>query len=284
MAVTDLSRFAGRWFVVKIGGELLSDPATLGSGIAPAIRDLSRAKVKLAIVHGGGPQATQLSRRLGLKTVKVAGRRVTDAATLEVMKMALAGQASVDLAAALGRAGVRAIATTGVSASLVEARRRPPVAVSGGGPAPIDFGWVGDVVRVDVQLFEQLAAIPLVIALAPLATDGQGNVFNVNADIVAARVASELRAARLFLVSQVPGVLQDVSDPGTRIPHLDRKHAVAQIGSGVIHGGMIPKVEAGLAALEAGVESVHLIAGEPADALVQESINPGSCGTVLLGD
>jgi len=133
-------------------------------------------------------------------------------------------------------------------------------------------------------LFEQLAGIPLVIALAPLAGDGEGNVFNVNADTVAARVASELRAARLFLVSQVPGVLQDVSDPGTRIPRLNRKNAVAQISSGVIHGGMIPKVEAGLAALEAGVESVHLIAIEPADAVVQEAIHPGSCGTVLLRD
>ncbi len=282
--MTDLSDFAGRWFVVKIGGELLSDPGSLARGIAPAIRDLSTAEIKVAIVHGGGPQATQLSQRLGLKTLKVGGRRVTDAATLEVMKMALAGQASVDLAAALGRAGVRAIATTGVSASLVEAHRRPPVAVSGGGPEPIDFGWVGDVVRINVKLFEQLAGIPLVIALAPLAADGEGNVFNVNADTVAARVASELRAARLFLVSQVPGVLQDVSDPGTRIPRLNRKNAVAQISSGVIHGGMIPKVEAGLAALEAGVESVHLIAIEPADAVVQEAIHPGSCGTVLLRD
>jgi len=282
--VTDLSSFAGRWFVVKIGGELLSDPGTLTSGMGRAIRDLSRAEIKLAIVHGGGPQATQLSQRLGLKTVKVGGRRVTDAATLEVMKMALAGQASVDLAVALGRAGVRAIATTGVSAGLVEANRRAPVAVSGGGPEPIDFGWVGDVVRINVKLFEQLAGIPLVIALAPLAADGEGNVFNVNADTVAAQVASELRAARLFLVSQVPGVLQDVSDPGTRIPRLSRKHAVAQISSGVIHGGMIPKVEAGLAALDAGVESVHLVGTDPADALFQETINPGSCGTVLVRD
>ncbi len=282
--MTDLSSFAGRWFVVKIGGELLSDPGTLASGMGSAIRDLSRAEIKLAIVHGGGPQATQLSQRLGLKTVKVGGRRVTDAATLEVMKMALAGQASVDLAAALGRAGVRAIATTGVSASMVEAKRREPVAVRGGGPDPIDFGWVGDVVRINGKLFEQLADIPVVIALASLAADGEGNVFNVNADTVAAGVASELRAARLFLVSQVPGVLRDVSDPGTRIPRLSRKAAVAQIGSGVIHGGMIPKVEAGLAALDAGVESVHLIGTDPADALVQESINPGSCGTVLVRD
>jgi acetylglutamate kinase len=282
--VTDLSTFAGRWFVVKIGGELLADPRSLASGIGQSVRELSAAKIKIAIVHGGGPQATQLSQRLGLRAIKVGGRRVTDAETLEVMKMALAGQASVDLSAALGRAGVRTIATTGVSARLIEAQRRSPVVVSGGGREPVDFGWVGDVVRVNVELLEQLAGIPVVIALASLAADGEGNVFNINADTVAARVASALQAARLFLVSQVPGVLEDISDPGTRIPRLSRKAAAAQISSGVIHGGMIPKVEAGLAALEAGVESVHVVATQPADVLLRESISPGSCGTVLVRD
>jgi acetylglutamate kinase len=279
-----LSSFAGRWFVVKIGGELACDPRRLSSSIGRAVGEFSAAAIKVAIIHGGGPQATQLSQRLGLRPLKIAGRRVTDEATLEVMKMALAGQASVDVAAALRLAGVRAIATTGVSAGLIEARRRPPILVEGGGPTPVDFGWVGDVERVNVELFERFARIPLVIALASLAADAEGNVFNINADTVAARVASALRAAKLFLVSGVPGVLQDTSDPGTRIPRLNRQKARAQVAGGVIRGGMIPKVEESLAALDAGVESVHIVGSEPADALLQESARPGSCGTAISSD
>ncbi len=279
--MSGLTQFAGRWFVLKIGGELASDPLRLSSGIGRATAEFLSAKIKVAIVHGAGPQATQLSERLGLKPVKIGGRRVTDEATLEVMKMALAGQVSVDIGAALRRAGVPAISTTGISAGLIRARRRPPVVVSGGGPAPIDFGWVGEVVGVDAELFEQLARIPLLVALASLAADAEGNVFNINADTVAARVASALRAAKLFLVSELPGVLQDIADPATRIPRLDARSARAEIAGGIIHGGMIPKVEESLAALEAGVESVHIVGSEPPDGLLQEALRPGSCGTAI---
>ncbi len=267
--------------MVKIGGELACDRPRLASCIGRAVRDFSEAGIKIAVIHGAGPQATQLSQRLGLQPVKIGGRRVTDDATLEVMKMALAGQASVDVAAALQSAGVRLIATTGVSAGLIEARRRPPVAVSGGGPAPIDFGWVGDIARVNGELFEQLARIPLVVGLASLAGDAQGNVFNINADTVAARVASALRAAKLFLVSGVPGVLRDRTDPASRIATLTRKEAAARIAEGLIREGMIPKVEESLAALDAGVEAVHIVGSEPADALLQEAAVAGSCGTAI---
>src|SRR5262249_5955612 len=236
-----LERHSGRWFVLKIGGELAQDKEQLARSAGAAAAAFLGAGVKVAVVHGGGPRATELQKRLGLQPQLVAGRRVTDAATLEVMKMTLAGQVSVDVASAFRLAGVRALCTTGVSAGLVSATRRPPRVLTGAGPDPVDLGLVGDVADVDVELVDRLASIGVVPVLGSLCGDAQGQVFNVNADTVASRVASRLRAAKLFLVSNVPGVLRNKDDPSTRIPVLTPEEARAQIASGAIAGGMIPK-------------------------------------------
>lgn len=269
----------GRWFVIKIGGELAQDRAHLARSAGAAAAAFAAAGVKVAVVHGGGPQATDLQKRLGLQPTMVAGRRVTDEATLEVMKMTLAGQVSVDVASAFRLAGVRALCTTGVSAGLVSAKKRPPKVLSGAGPDPVDLGLVGDVTEVDVDLFERLASIGVVPVLGSLCGDAQGQVFNVNADTVASRVASRLKAARLFLVSNVPGVLRDKDDPSTRIPVLTPAEARAQIASGAIAGGMIPKVEESLQMLEEGIDAVHIVGVKPEDAILREAREPGSAGT-----
>ena len=274
-----LEAHRGRWFVIKIGGELAQDRAHLARSVGAATAAFLSAGVKVAVVHGGGPQATELQTRLGLQPTKVAGRRVTDEATLEVMKMTLAGQVSVDVASAFRLAGVRALCTTGVSAGLVSARKRPPMVLSGAGPDPVDLGLVGDVTGVDVELFDRLASIGVVPVLGSLCGDDQGQVFNVNADTVASRVASKLKAARLFLVSNVPGVLCDKDDPSTRIPVLTPQQARAQIASGAIVGGMIPKVEESLQMLEEGIDAVHIVGVKPEDAILREAREPGSAGT-----
>jgi acetylglutamate kinase len=283
MAVSELGAHAGRWFVVKIGGELAQDIEGLARSVGASVRAFWEAGVLVAVVHGAGPQATELSTRLGLPPKIVGGRRVTDAATLEVMKMTLAGQVSVNVAAAFVRAGVLPLATSGVSAGLVQATRRPPTLVRGGGSEPVDFGLVGDVVRVNTALLEALARAGVVPVLSSLAADREGNVLNINADTVAARVASELKAAKLLLVSNVPGVLRDKDDPNTRIPRLTREEAHRQMDAGVIQGGMIPKVEESLALLDQGVEAVHIVGPYPANALLLEAESPGSCGTAFSG-
>ncbi|HVE83140.1 MAG TPA: acetylglutamate kinase [Myxococcales bacterium] len=279
MAVGGLERHRGRWFVVKIGGELAQDRAHLSRSVGAAARAFLDAGVKVAVVHGGGPQATQLQKRLGLQPALIAGRRVTDEATLEVMKMTLAGQVSVDVASAFRLAGVPALCTTGVSSGLVSAVKRPPRVLTGAGPDPVDLGLVGDITEVNVELFEKLASIGAVPVLGSLCGDAQGQVFNVNADTVASRVASRLKAAKLFLVSNVPGVLRDKDDPSTRIPVLTPDEARAQIASGVISGGMIPKVEESLQMLEEGIDAVHIVGVKPEDAVLQEARVPGSAGT-----
>jgi acetylglutamate kinase len=283
VAVSGLADSKGRWFVVKIGGELAADRAKLAGSVGKAVRAFLDAGVRVAVVHGGGPQATELTQKLGLTPRMMGGRRMTDEATLEVMKMTLAGQVSVDVAAAFRLAGVPALCTTGVSAGLVEAKRRPPSLISGAGPEPIDLGLVGDVTGVNTALFERLADAGVVPVLGSLSGDAQGNVFNINADTVATRLAAHLKAAKLFLVSNVPGVLADRNDPTTRIPTLTPAEAHAKIASGVIQGGMIPKVEESLAMLDAGIDAIHIVGISPAHALLEEGARAGSAGTAFLG-
>ena len=282
MAVSGLNDFRGRWFVVKIGGELAMDRPKLAASVGAAVRAFLGAGIRVAVIHGGGPQATDLQKKLGLQPKMVAGRRYTDEATLEVMKMTLAGQVSVDVASAFRLAGVPALCTTGMSAGLIEARRRPPKVMSGAGPDPVDLGLVGDVTGVNTEAFQRISDAGFVPVLGSLSGDAQGNVFNINADTVATRVAAKLGAAKLFLVSNVPGVLANKDDPTTRLPTLTPAEARAKIASGVIQGGMIPKVEESLEMLEEGIEAIHIVGISPDDAVLREAEKAGSQGTAFL--
>lgn len=277
-----LAEHRGQWFVVKVGGELAQDRKKLAGTVGRAVRAFLDAGVKVCVVHGGGPQATELQKRLGLETRQVGGRRITDAATLEVMKMAVAGQVSVDVASAFALAKVPGVCTSGVSAGLVLARKRPPAVVSGGPPTPVDFGLVGDVTGVNAPLLEGLAAAGAVPVLGCLGADAEGNVLNINADTVAVQVAKALKAHKLLLVSNVPGVLADKADPSTRIPRLTPQLAREKIASGAIVGGMIPKVEESLGILSEGIGAVHIVGLDPDSAILDEASNPGSRGTVFV--
>jgi acetylglutamate kinase len=280
--MSGLAAHAGQWFVVKLGGELTLDRELLARTVGAAVRAFLAAGVKVAVVHGAGPQATALGKRLGYTPLMVGGRRVTDQQTLEVMKMTLAGQVSVDVASAFARAGVLAVCTSGVSAKLIVARRRPPKVITGAGPHPVDLGLVGDVLSVNTALLEHLAAGGVVPVLGSLCADADGNVLNINADTVATRLAATLNAAKLFLVSNVPGVLADKDDPQSRIPTLTPEQARAQISSGAIQGGMIPKVEESLSMLEAGIGAIHVVGLSPEEALLGEAERAGSFGTAFV--
>jgi acetylglutamate kinase len=258
------------------------DRPKLARTVGSAVKAFLDAGVKVAVVHGGGPQATELGKRLGIEAKMVGGRRVTDAPTLEVMKMSLAGQVAVDVAAAFRLANVPAICTSGVSAGLIDAKKRPPKVVAGGGPDPVDFGLVGDVTGVNVEVFEKLASAGVVPVVSSLGGDASGVVYNINADTVATRVAAKLKAAKLLLVSNVPGVLGDKNDPKTRIPKLTPQEARKQIESGVIQGGMIPKVEESLEMLEQGIEAIHIVGLEPDEAILGEAAVAGSQGTAFV--
>lgn len=265
--------------VIKIGGEVV------GSGeaavLAADLRVLVDDGARIAIVHGGGPQATALQKQLGLETRQVAGRRVTDAATLDVMKMVLAGKLNVDLCAILQAAGVSAVGLHGPSGLVVKAVRRPPK-VYPGHEEPVDMGFVGDVTGFNLSLLELLWSGGHVPVIACLGADAAGGVYNINADMVGNQLAAALRADRLFLVTSAPGVLRDVNDPGSRLPRLTATEARAAIAEGVVTGGMIPKLEEAMAVIDQGVGAIHILGKLGAGDLVRAVREPGSVGTTLL--
>ena len=264
--------------VIKIGGEVV------GSGeakvLAADLRVLVDEGALVAIVHGGGPQATALQKQLGLETKQVAGRRVTDAATLDVMKMVLAGKLNVDLCATLQSAGVHAVGLHGASGLVVRATRRPPKEYPGS-DGPVDMGFVGDVQGFNLELLEALWAAKYVPVIACLGADAEGGVFNINADMVGNQLAAALRADRLFLITSTPGVLRDVNDPASRLAQLTCAEARDAIKTGIVTGGMIPKLEEAMAVVDQGVGAIHIMGKLGPGDLVRAVREPGSVGTTL---
>jgi acetylglutamate kinase len=268
------------WIVVKVGGEVVASPHM--AAIASDVVSLQTRGERLVLLHGGGPQATELQGRLGQTPRLVGGRRVTDEAALDVIKMVVAGKVNVDACAALLAAGGRPVGLHGASALAIEARKRPPRVVSGGGPDPVDFGHVGDVIGVNRGLLELLASAGYVPVVASLGADRRGAIFNINADAVAHALALGVVARALVLVSDVPGVLADVKDVASRVARLRAADARRAIGDGTVTRGMIPKLEEAFAALEAGVASVHIVGRLQPGELAREIEAPGSVGTVLV--
>jgi acetylglutamate kinase len=260
--------------VIKLGGDVLE-----GEALADAAAEIARARAgrRLLIVHGGGPQATALARRLGIESTIVGGRRVTDDPMLDVVKMVVTGL-NVDLVAALRADGVPAFGVSGAS-GVIRAHRRPPRIVSGAGDKPIDFGLVGDVDGFDLELLDMLDARDALPVIACLGADTAGVVLNINADVVASQLAAAVGAGALVACTAVGGVRRDKEDPATRLPRLTVAEAKAAIAAGTVQGGMIPKLEEAFAPLAAGVGAVHVVApSEIATALLA----PGSVGTLLV--
>jgi acetylglutamate kinase len=276
--------YRDRVFVVKLGGDVVSDPEVLDHVSAQLVL-LSSLGIRLVVVHGGGPQATALSRRLGAEPTIVAGRRVTDDQGLEVAKMVYAGQLNTDLLAALREHRLQAVGLSGVDADLLTARRRPPVTVvdDAGASRTVDYGHVGDIERVDPHVLTTLMDARCVPVIASLAGDDEGNVYNVNADTVAESIAVALQALKLIFLTGAPGVLRDRSDPTSLVTFADPDELTSLMASGALSGGMRPKVEACIRAATSGVERTHIIDGRAPDALLLEVFTGAGCGTMIVG-
>ena len=271
-------------FVVKLGGDVLSEPETL-DGVAGQLALLTSLGIRIVVVHGGGPQATALSRRLGLEPRLVAGRRVTDDGALDVAKMVYAGQINVNLLAALRDHRVQAVGLSGVDAELITAHRRPPVSVvdDAGVTVRVDYGHVGDIDRVDPRVLVTLMDARMMPVVASLAGGEGDEVFNVNADTVAEALAVALRAQKLIFLTGAPGVLRDRNDPATLVTFADPDDLAGLMANGVLSGGMRPKVEACIRAATGGVERTHIIDGRAPDALLLEVFTGAGCGTMIVG-
>jgi acetylglutamate kinase len=260
--------------VVKVGGDVLLDEAQR-SGLGANVRELVDSDAQVIILHGGGPQVSALQEKVGLTANKIAGRRVTTPADLVVVEQAICGEVNVGLVATLIGAGVRALGTHG--ASFIRARKRAPVEVSGHGV--VDYGEVGDVESIDVELVRGLCALGVVPVIGTLGADATGRIFNINADTTAARLARALQADVLLLVTAVGGVFRDLRDPSTRIGLLTPDSARALMKDGTITGGMIPKVEEALSILDEGVGAVAILGAQDRGAFRSALTGDGARGT-----
>lgn len=283
------NELSGPTAVLKFGGDVVADTPRLRAVMAE-VSALTGSGWRFLICHGGNPQANSLTQRLKLEKVQLGGRRVTDAATLQVMKQVLAGECNVEVVAAAAAQGIHAVGISGVSAGIVTAKRRPPRVFSGCGPDPVDFGFVGEITQIKPLLIQHLWSGGYVPVLNTLAIDehpdpesGICQVYNINADTVSSSIAAALRVDHLFLMTGVPGVLKDKDDPTSRIGRLSESEARQAITDGVIVGGMIPKIEEALKNLAQGIAAIHILGAE-SGALRNEAEHPGSRGTVLLAD
>jgi len=266
--------------VIKLGGEIVQSPEL--DLVAKDVRALAAAGHRVAVVHGGGPQASALQKRLGLEPRMIAGQRQTDAATLEVMKLVVAGQLNVDLCGRLIAHGVRPVGLHGASGHAIRAVKRPPRVMPGAGPDPVDLGLVGDVTGFNLELIDELQGRGYVPVLACLGCDDRGQALNINGDTVASQLAGALKADALVLVTSTPGVLRDVKDPASRVPRIARGDFERMVADGTVSGGMIPKLQESFDVLKGGARSVVIIGRLAPDDLRRAVVEPGSAGTVLV--
>jgi len=267
-ALPYIRRFAGKVLVIKYGGHAM-ERGDLKDAFAQDVALLKYVGMNPVIVHGGGPQIDAAVRQAGIEPRFVRGMRVTDSATMEIVEQVLAGSISGEIVALLNRHGARAVGLSGKDGELVVARKR-------GGA--VDLGLVGEVVGVNPQVIEALAGFVPVIA--PTAADADGQTFNINADLVAGKIAEALHAEKLILLTDVEGVK---GRDGTLISTLSADEARELIADGVVDGGMIPKIECCMEALRGGVKQAHVIDGRVKHALLLEVLTSEGVGTEVLG-
>jgi acetylglutamate kinase len=278
-ALPYMRRFAGSTFVVKYGGHAMGS-AALAEGFARDVVLLKQVGINPVVVHGGGPQIKAMLDRLKIKSDFVEGLRVTDSATVEIVEMVLAGSINKQIVAAIHAAGGHAVGLSGKDAQLIEAakltrtRRDPGSNIE----QVLDLGFVGQPVRIRTEVLEVFARTEIVPVIAPIGLGTDGHTYNINADTAAGAIAAALHARKLVLLTDVPGVLDA---EGRLISELPAGRARALIADGTIKGGMIPKLETALAALEGGVGAVHILDGRLTHVLLLETFTEAGVGTQI---
>jgi acetylglutamate kinase len=271
-ALPYLQQFRGQTVVVKYGGAAMVD-AALRTEVLKDIVLLEHVGLRPVVVHGGGPDISEMMQRLGKSPTFVDGQRVSDAETVEIAQLVLVGRTNPDLVAAIEHQGGRAIGLSGKDGAMVLARKR-----SDGQ----DLGNVGEVADVRAALIQGLVAQGFIPVIAPLASGADGETYNINADHFAGRISGPVGATKLVLLTDVRGVLGDRSDPDSLVSTLSTQRAKQMIVDGQIEAGMIPKVQACIDALAAGVERCHIIDGRLPHALLMELLTDVGIGTMVV--
>ncbi len=271
-ALPYIQQFTGRTIVVKYGGAAMKD-TNLKDKVIRDIVFLSCVGLRPIVVHGGGPEINSWLDKLGIEPQFKNGLRVTDAPTMDVVEMVLVGRVNKEIVALINKAGGSAVGLCGKDGNLITAR---PQGEEG-------IGFVGEVCTVDIKILETLVNSGYIPVVSSVAADETGQPYNINADTVAGEIAAAIGAEKLILLTDTRGILKDYKDPSTLIPRVDIQEARELMTTGVVSGGMIPKVNCCVRSLAQGVRAAHIIDGRIPHALLLEIFTDVGIGTMLLG-
>jgi acetylglutamate kinase len=268
-ALPYIRRFWGKVVVVKYGGSAMEDPS-LAALFAQDVVLMRSVGMRPVVVHGGGPQIGSLMARLGKVPEFRDGLRVTDAETLEIARMVLVGKVNRDIVTAVNVHGPLAVGLSGEDAGLITATARSP-----------ELGFVGDVTGVNPSIVERLLAEQLIPVIATIGTDSEGQAYNINADLAAAAIAAAVKAEKLVYLTDVPGLLADVSDPASLVQTVAVAEVEGMLTNGAVSGGMIPKLASCARAVRGGVGHAHILDGRVPHALLLEVFTNEGVGTMV---
>ena len=268
-ALPYIREFSGRTVVVKYGGHAMEN-AELAELFASDVVLMRLVGMSPVVVHGGGPQITELMRRLGKEPEFVDGRRVTDTETVDIVRMALVGKVNREIVAAVNRHGSYAVGLSGEDAGLIRVEQRDP-----------KLGYVGDIREIDPTIVHRLIREELIPVIATVGVDDEGQAYNINADTVAGAIAEALDAEKLVYLTDVAGVYGDWPDESSLISRIDVAGLEKLVGSGKVSEGMIPKLESCVAALQSGVRRAHILDGRLPHALLLEFFTREGVGTMV---
>lgn len=275
-ALPYIRRFHGKTIVVKFGGNAMVDPS-LQAGFARDVVLLKLVGMDPVVVHGGGPQIERLLKQLGIKSEFVQGMRVTDAATMDVVEMVLGGAVNKDIVTLINQAGGKAVGLTGQDGAFIRARKLLM-------PSPerpselLDIGQVGEVASIDPRVIDSLEQGGFIPVVAPIGVGADGTSYNINADLVAGKLAEVLHAEKLILMTNTPGVLDE---QGNLLTGITPRQIDEMVAAGTLSGGMLPKISSALEAARSGVRSVHIIDGRVPHALLLEVLTDRGVGTLI---
>jgi len=271
-ALPYMQRYSGKTFVVKYGGAAMVDER-LKAQVMQDIVLLRTVGIKPVLVHGGGKEVSEVMQRMGLQPRFAGGLRVTDAETMEIVEMVLAGTTNKGIVSLIHRAGGKAVGLSGKDGNLLVARKLTP----GGN----DIGYVGEVTQVNAEVIEVLAAAGYIPVISSVAIGEDGESYNVNADHAAGAIAAALCAEKLIVLTDVPGVLANLNDPTSLISEMSVAQAEELLRNGKAESGMAPKLEACITALRSGVQRAHIIDGRQPHAILMEVFTDHGVGTMI---
>ena len=274
--------YKGKTFVVKAGGGVFADPQATRS-LVEQIAILHHFGVRVVLVHGGGPQLTELAEALGVPTRLVDGRRITDQRLIDVSAMVLNGLINTRVLGLCRDLNIEAVGISGVDAGLVRAHKRAPVRLTADGEL-VDFGFVGDIDTVDITVLRKLLDNGLMPVVSPLSADEAGTLLNINADTVAAAIGAALQAEKLILCTGAPGILGSIDDPRSLISYTDLNGLKRLREEGRIAAGMLPKAKAIEDAIRGGVRRVHVVSYQSAEGILGEVFTNEGTGTLIVAD